>query len=173
MSVVDGERPQTMKVGWYRDRAAPGRPLYWNGEAWLSNLEGARLAWPAGTPLGSRARGPRVALTIGILAVSYLAVTLVGILLYVASPPPSPGQGILGPTEVVVAVIWFALFSSMAVRVSYRWFDAFLLVVPVYSFVWTVRVVWRVANLPLRDWEPRPEDLTRLLPRARSGVRRG
>ena len=158
-----------MKIGWYRDRSAPGRYVYWNGDQWLSRLDGVPLSWPAATPRGSRARGSRLAATIAIFAVSYVGALLLGIVFYVATRSSSTGLQRVDLLAALSTVAWVAIFSAMATRVSYRWFDALCLFIPVYSIIWMFRILWRLANLPLRDWSPRPEDLTRLLPRAARG----
>jgi hypothetical protein len=54
---------------------------------------------------------------------------------------------------------WLLAYALLAPKVSYRWFDAFCLLVPIYSWVWQFRIAWRVSNLPYRDWAPRPDEL--------------
>jgi hypothetical protein len=57
-------------------------------------------------------------------------------------------------------------FAGLAVRVlapwgSYRARDGWLGAVPLYGWYLICVLCWRVALLPYRDWEPRPEELCR------------
>jgi len=56
------------------------------------------------------------------------------------------------------ALVLFVLSALMARRVSYRWFDAFLVLIPIVGLVLLCRFAWRLAFLPYRDWPPRPEE---------------
>lgn len=56
--------------------------------------------------------------------------------------------------------------TGLAVRVlapwgSYRARDGWLGAVPLYGWYLTCVLCWRVALLPYRDWEPRPDELCR------------
>jgi hypothetical protein len=44
----------------------------------------------------------------------------------------------------------------VADRVSYRWYDAWLLTIPFVGLFYLWRFAWRLAALPHRDWPPRP-----------------
>jgi len=44
---------------------------------------------------------------------------------------------------------------------SYRTRDGWLGAVPLYGWYLTCVLCWRVALLPYRDWEPRPDELCR------------
>jgi hypothetical protein len=57
-------------------------------------------------------------------------------------------------------------WCGLAVRVlapwaSYRPRDGWLGAVPLYGWYLTCVLCWRVALLPFRDWEPRPDELWR------------
>jgi hypothetical protein len=63
---------------------------------------------------------------------------------------------------------WFvvSLWSAASVRVmaphsSYRRRDAWLALVPLLGWYLSALMAWRVALLPLRDWEPRSDELWR------------
>jgi hypothetical protein len=50
-------------------------------------------------------------------------------------------------------------------KVSYRSVDVLLLLfVPIWPFVVAWRVGWRLAFLPYRDWQPRPDETDRVVP---------
>jgi hypothetical protein len=70
------------------------------------------------------------------------------------------GGGAAGGTSLSLLVT-FVLGALMAVRVSYRWFDAFLLLVPILGLFLLVKWAWRVAFLPYRDWPPRAPEAPR------------
>jgi len=58
-------------------------------------------------------------------------------------------------------VVVFVLGALAATRVSYRWFDAFLLLIPIFGLFFLVKLAWRLAFLPYRDWAPRPDEAPR------------
>ncbi|MCI0687467.1 MAG: hypothetical protein L0Y54_09565 [Sporichthyaceae bacterium] len=58
-----------------------------------------------------------------------------------------------GPISLVPMLV---LHTWAAPRVGYRWFDAAVLLVPFLGVVWSVRVIWRLTLLPVRDWAPLP-----------------
>jgi hypothetical protein len=59
------------------------------------------------------------------------------------------------------ALVLFVAGALIARRVSYRWFDAFLLLIPLFGLIYVWRFAWRLAFLPYRDWEPRPDEPAR------------
>jgi hypothetical protein len=59
------------------------------------------------------------------------------------------------PSPTLVLLVLGALVAS---RVSYRWFDAFLLLIPIVGLFYLWRFAWRLSFLPYRDWPPRPEE---------------
>jgi hypothetical protein len=67
------------------------------------------------------------------------------------------GGGPSGDSMVPIVVL-FVLGALAAGRVSYRWFDAFLVLIPIYGLFFLVKLAWRLALLPYRDWPPRPEE---------------
>lgn len=65
---------------------------------------------------------------------------------------PSGGIEVSGFVVVLLAHGW------LAVRVSYQRRDAVFLLVPVWGLVWSLRIIWRIAFPPFRDWAPRPDE---------------
>ena len=59
-------------------------------------------------------------------------------------------------------MVTLQIFAVLAPRVSYRWFDCLLVLVPIYSLFWAFKILWRVSYLPFRDWPPRPDEVSRL-----------
>jgi hypothetical protein len=59
--------------------------------------------------------------------------------------------------SVLTTVVAYALLAR---RVSYRWFDCFIMLIPVANALWSIKIMWRVSNLPHRSWTPRPEETT-------------
>jgi hypothetical protein len=67
---------------------------------------------------------------------------------------------------VVLDWLLTGAWSALAVYLlaplsSYRRRDAWLALVPLLGWYLTAVLAWRVALLPYRDWEPRPEELWR------------
>lgn len=55
--------------------------------------------------------------------------------------------------------VQLGFFAWLAPKVSYRWFDCLILLVPFSgALIWGSRIAWRVAYLPYRDWRPRPDE---------------
>jgi hypothetical protein len=62
-------------------------------------------------------------------------------------------------TAVVLLVSQFAVFAWLCPKVSYRWFDCLMLGIPIAGqLIWAPRILWRIAYLPYRDWQPRPDE---------------
>lgn len=53
-------------------------------------------------------------------------------------------------------LIFLAVLSFALTRVGYRWWDFVFSLIPVYGVIFLVKIAWRVANLPMRDWPERP-----------------
>ncbi|MFF5080847.1 hypothetical protein ACFY36_27675 [Actinoplanes sp. NPDC000266] len=69
------------------------------------------------------------------------------------------GSGLL---DWIVTGAWAGLaVRLLAPWASYRPRDAFLGLIPVYSWYLVCVLSWRVALLPYRDWEPRGDELWR------------
>jgi hypothetical protein len=61
--------------------------------------------------------------------------------------------------DVVLLVSPFAVFAWLCPKVSYRWFDCPMLAIPIVGqLLWAPRILWRIAYLPYRDWQPRPDE---------------
>lgn len=58
-------------------------------------------------------------------------------------------------------LVLFVVGALIARRVSYRWFDAFLLMIPLFGLIYLWRFAWRLSFLPYRDWPPRPDEASR------------
>jgi hypothetical protein len=62
-------------------------------------------------------------------------------------------------TTVVLLVGQFAVFAWLCPKVSYRWFDCLMLAIPIVGqLLWAPRILWRIAYLPYRDWQPRTDE---------------
>jgi hypothetical protein len=165
---VVSETPGTSPPpGWYDDPREPGHQRYWDGSAWSyvgprPSASGA-VAAPAATWTGdpwrhsplptSRPAGVRSATTVALFVGYFVVLGFAPVPLSILLPSDASRTGLL---TLVAAVLNIAFFAFLARKGSYRWFDAFLLLVPVYGIFWACRIFWRVANLPYRDWRPRP-----------------
>jgi hypothetical protein len=68
----------------------------------------------------------------------------------------------VGLLDWLVTCLWTAFaVGVLAPYASYRRRDALLGLVPLAGWYLACVISWRVALLPYRDWEPRPEELWR------------
>ena len=63
--------------------------------------------------------------------------------------------------DVLVLIVPATLTALLAPFVSYRAIDGLAWLVPPLGFVLFVRIAWRLALLPERDWPPRPDEVSR------------
>lgn len=89
----------------------------------------------------------RIAKTIGIVIGMYVAAVAVD--LVVASVTPDYEGGI-------TLLVLLTFLGFMSTKVGYRWFDCLFALIPFYGFFFLFRIVYRVVNLPARDWTDRP-----------------
>ncbi|MET3429190.1 hypothetical protein BJ973_008402 [Actinoplanes tereljensis] len=69
------------------------------------------------------------------------------------------GNGLL---DWLVTCAWCGLAVRMlAPPASYRARDGWLGAIPLYGWYLTCVLCWRIAYLPFRDWDPRPDELSR------------
>ena len=92
---------------------------------------------------------PRSLLRRGLTA-GLIFIGLVGVPLTLRALLPGTGGDLVAIAPVLAAG------ALIAPKVSYRWFDAFLLLVPVYGIYLMGLYAWRLAYLPHRDWPLRP-----------------
>ncbi len=62
---------------------------------------------------------------------------------------------------LALPVLWTVAVAPM---VSYRRRDAVAWLVPVVGLLLAVRLAWRLAHLPFRDWPPRADERNRCRP---------
>ena len=88
----------------------------------------------------------RILKTIGIVIGMYIAAFAMETIMYSSSPTYEGGISIL---------VLLGLLGFMAPKVGYRWFDCFMAIIPIYGIVLILRIAYRVAFLPNRDWTER------------------
>lgn len=109
-----------------------------------------------------RSNRSRLVMTLGLWVVLMIGpILLADAVLGPAGSPDQDARLALNWTQAVASAITLPIFAVLAPRVSYRWFDAFWLLVPVYSLVWAFKILWRVTFLPLRDYRPRDDEADR------------
>jgi hypothetical protein len=74
---------------------------------------------------------------------------LIALMLVLSGAPLRPTLA----ARIVPALLALAILAVMCSRVGYRWFDALFALIPVYSLLFVVKILWRVASLPARYWE--------------------
>lgn len=60
------------------------------------------------------------------------------------------------PLTVIATLASLVGYAVLAPKVSFRWFDTFCQLVPIYGSIWQFRIAWRLTGLSVRDWAPRP-----------------
>jgi hypothetical protein len=109
-----------------------------------------------------RGKGSHVLRFVGLIAGMYVG--LIGLAVVVSTMTLDDD---LGATAALAG--WIAAFAWMSTRVGYRWFDAFLLFVPILGAVYGLRTLWRAASLPHAYWlQPSAPSPGRLLPPGRA-----
>lgn len=149
-------------AGWY-DAGTPGELRYWDGTEWSSHTAPASAVRLGPLRPSEAASGPprvkrptrnawaRLGLMLLLLVGLYLSAIVVAVIAAAGSTQDSSGT-LLGSLFLVV------VFGALATQVSFRKRDGWLILVPVYGVVWMIRIAWRVAFLPYRDWSPRPHE---------------
>lgn len=103
---------------------------------------------------------PRPPLVRGLLAGS-LVLAIVGgwLALRHGLVIPLVGDGPLG--DVLSLIYPVVTTGALASFVSYRFMDGAAWLLPPLGLALVVRVAWRIALLPYRDWPPRSEEVSR------------
>lgn len=145
-------------AGWYDDPYEAGKLRYFDGTQWTDKAEpdtrqalAPHLLTTAvpGEDLPTAPSEPR---THGLR----LAYTVVGLAAFIAIfnvVVRVPYAGLL-----LGALFQVGLAAIIAPRVSYRRVDAFAMLIPFWNLYLMGRLAWRLAYLPYRDWEPRPDE---------------
>lgn len=151
---------------WQPDSMWPEAPPNWS--FWLP-VGAPPSPFPAyvAAPPPPRGKGPRIFLTCGIV----LSPLLVwGIFAAIAAASIDPGnyansvdynlamEDAGDAVGAVAMLVYLIVYALLARKVSYRWFDTFLQLIPIYGIIWQFIIAWRLAYLPHRDWRLRPEE---------------
>jgi len=121
-------------------------------------------SWPPAQPgdvrRPSRAIWKRILMTLGLWVPVYAGafILMVATIILVPASFATSDQGAKFLLFVLSASV-FVAYGFLARQVSYRWFDTFSMLVPGYGLIWMFKILWRVANLPNRDWPLRPDEL--------------
>jgi len=155
LSDADVGRPR----GWYPDPFVPELLRLWDGASWTDLTSPPAVQEADGRlrqyhPLCQGER-PHVVRTLVMFTLWSIPAVLVNwaLVSWIPEPTYTFEQTLLWNPGV------FSLFyfGFLARRVDYRWFDTFFLLVPIYSVIWMVKILWRTAKLPYRNWSPRRE----------------
>src|SRR6266536_1808665 len=86
-----------------------------------------------------------------------ILVVLVGLPWLAGEVTPRIGSRLLGwwPSPTLVLLVLGALVAG---RVSYRWRDGLLLLIPIIGLFYLCQWAWRLSLLPYRDWPPRTDE---------------
>ena len=152
--------------GWYRDPDRTDQVRWWDGSDWAVNVSQFPYYALAGETFNAteiaqiqrdvrqpRIQSLRALLTVLLLLGVYLLEFIVIVVAAWMGAESEVALNAIGALVVLVAYAW------LATKVSYRWFDCFFLLIPIYGLIWTIKIAWKVASLPYRDWAPRPEPI--------------
>jgi hypothetical protein len=126
-------------------------------------------AWPTQL-LQSQPRSgtSRIWLTVAIIFAPFVAAVLLGGIVGVAMasrtyPTDAAYEAAISHASAAlgwgVTLCMLVAYAVAARKVSYRWFDVLFTFVPIYSIFWMIKIAYRVAYLPHKDWAPRPEEV--------------
>lgn len=153
-------------AAWRPDPSWPPAPTGWNW--WVTAAAPAYATGPAQQPASPPYnKGLRVFLT--CLIVLGPLVLLVGLTFALLVPIdatayPTPEaydaamKRVTDPLTALFALGCLIGYAVLAPKVSFRWFDTFCQLVPIYGYIWQFRIAWRLTGLSARDWAPRPEE---------------
>jgi hypothetical protein len=151
---------------WVHDTAPVQEATQWPAQ-WTADPAGP--SWPS-WPTPPRSKAARVWLTLAIVLGPPI-LFFVGAVAVLSAIQPGEyttqaeyDQAVDGVANLIqggLMLAYFVAYASMAPKVSFRWFDAFFLLVPIYGWVFQFRIAYRMAFLPHRDWALRPEEMAR------------
>ncbi|MFD2077553.1 Protein of unknown function [Actinopolymorpha cephalotaxi] len=151
--------------GWYDPGTNSGELRYWDGGQWTDDTAAATEVAAGPVPVGRKPRGVMLRALLTLLL--WIGIWWSGAqvaLIPGASMASDSGSGL---TALYVLVVYGALGRL----VSYRRRDCFFVLIPFWNIFWTLRIAWRIAFLPCRDWKPRPDELKDLVPVPHAGSR--
>lgn len=151
-------------AGWYTDPGGLHEWRWWDGSRWadtvsdggvatndeLDDIDAVAQLPPGPPPLPPPPPPPPVRSTTGgevLLFIVYLIVWLCGI-------------GILGSVtnggNYIGFLVWFFAIMAIAGKLGYRWFDAFMMLIPLWNAFITVKLLWRLTHIQRPYWAPAP-----------------
>jgi hypothetical protein len=126
-------------------------------------------AWSLTPPSPPRSKSARIVRTVLIVLAPLAPLFFIGLVIGVTiSPANYPtkfayDQAIndtLATVKVLTVLVFLVVYAFLARKVSFRWFDTFLQIIPVYGVIWQIRIAYRLAYLPQQDWTPRGDAST-------------
>ena len=106
--------------------------------------------WPTSSDATLPSRRPRTLTVVKFLGLVG-ALSVISRLTYSAAHAASDSEEMEAKftASIITLVVMWACFTILASRVGYAWPTAVVAFwIPFYSFVLTIRVVWRIASLP-------------------------
>ena len=156
-------------AGWYPDPSGEHASRYWDGSAWTDHVSEnpppASVSAAASGSAGSTSGGvvlKFVAFLIGLLNASSLTTVAMAAAFgpresdYVSQVAYDAALArAANGAQFVGLLVVLAVVAALAPRVGYRNRDVLFMLIPVYSAVFLVRLLWRVAHLPRVYWSVR------------------
>jgi len=151
-------------AGWYEDPSGEHASRYWDGSAWTDHVSEVPPA-PSGGAADRKSSAPVLRFVVSL--VGLLLVASIASALMFAAFGPDPAD-FSSPDRYNAAVsaeeneaqlfgilLIFVVVALVAPKVGYRLRDVGFMLVPIYSLVFLVRILWRAAHLSEAYWSTR------------------
>lgn len=152
-------------AGWYEDPSGQHASRYWDGDAWTDYTSEVPSTPPAGDVRRRSSRSPVLRFIVGLVGLLLVASMASALMAATFGPDPADFTSEVRYRAAVTAeeneaqmfgiLLIFATVAVVAPKVGYRLRDVAFMSVPIYSFVFLVRIVWRAAHLPEVYWSTR------------------
>ena len=138
--------------GWYRINSNNDF-RYFDGNGFEERIENFPVSSDIKYFLGPNQKPRNRALRLLLLLAGWLAITfaIIGVALLGGSVTDEQALDGLG------RIIGLVVIGIICTSVGYRWFDAFLALIPFYGAFFIAKMLWRVSVLPHRYWTMRGE----------------
>lgn len=156
-------------AGWYPDPSGEHVSRYWDGAAWTDHVSEAPPTHGPGSASASPSTpGTAVVKFVALLVAVIFASSVVTVIVMAAIEPNGADyvsraafDAAYTRAENLAQLVGFltvvAAVAFAAPKVGYRRRDIWFMLIPLYSVVFLVRLLWRFAHLPEVYWSVRSD----------------
>lgn len=151
-------------AGWYEDPSGEHASRYWDGGAWTDHVSEVPPT-PGGGPAGRKSGAPVLRFVVSLVGLLLVASIASALMFAAFGPDPADFTSEVRYRAAVTAeeneaqlfgiLLIFVVVTLVAPKVGYRLRDVGFMLVPIYSLVFLVRIMWRAAHLPEVYWSTR------------------